>query len=70
MQSLVIRRDVCPFEVSIEGGNEDEKNIIKDIYITELGLVMIAIYNEEKKITVNYVCSNLKDILPDKISLK
>lgn len=66
----IIRRDVCPFEVSIEGEDDGSKNIIKDIYITELGLVMVAVFNEKKKVTVNYICKDLKEILPKKISLK
>lgn len=68
MQRSIIRREVFPFEVQVE--DTFEKTTIKDIYITELGYVMISIYNEDRKVTVNYICRELKDILPSKIVLK
>lgn len=66
-----IRKSIFPFEVEVE----DEyrmpgKKSIKDIYITELGYVMVSVFNEEKKVTVNYICGELKDILPQKIKIK
>lgn len=66
-----IRKSIFPFEVEIE---EDfitpGKNMIKDIYITELGYVMVSVFNMEKKVTVNYICGELKDILPGRIKIK
>ena len=71
MKNPIIRRDVCPFDVEIQGDSiHVGKNTIKDIYITELGYVMIAVFNEDKKVYVNYICKELKDILPVKIRLK
>lgn len=65
-----IRKSTFPFEVEVEGLNPEEKNLIKDIYITELGYVMVSIFNEEKKVCVNYICGELKNILPAKIKIK
>jgi hypothetical protein len=45
-------------------------NRIVDIYVTELGYVMASIFNEEKKVYVNYICGEIEDILPTKIKLK
>lgn len=71
MKSPVIRREVFPFEVEVKDDlHHTGKNTIKDIYITELGYVMVSVYNEDKKVTVNYICKEIKDILPEKISLK
>ena len=65
---MTIRRDTQPFFVDVEG--EFSSNKIVDIYITELGFVMISVFNEDKKVTVNYICKNIQDILPEKINLK
>lgn len=65
------RRSTCLFEVEIEDDSTHTgKNVIKDIYITELGYVMVSIFNEDKKVYVNYICKELKDILPEKIKIK
>ena len=63
-----IRRDVFKFPVEVEG--DSSPNRIEDIYITELGYVMVSIFNMEKKVYVNYICGEIKDILPEKIKLK
>lgn len=65
-----IRKSTFPFAVEVEGINPEEKNLLKDIYITELGYVMASVFNEEKKIYVNYICGELKNILPPKIKIK
>lgn len=71
MKSPINRREVFPFEVEIKDDpHHTGKNSVKDIYITELGYVMIAVYNEDKKVTVNYICKELKDVLPEKIKIK
>jgi len=65
---MKIRRETHPFLVAVEG--EPGPNRIEDIYITGLGFVMISIYNEDKKVTVNYICGEIKDFLPERIKLK
>ena len=65
---MKIRRETHPFLVAVEG--ESGPNRIEDIYITELGFVMISIFNEDKKVTVNYICGEIKDFLPGRIKLK
>ena len=68
MEHKSIRREIFKFPVEVEG--DSSKNRIEDIYITELGYVMVSIFNEEKKVWVNYICGEIKDILPPKIKLK
>ena len=68
MEHRSIRREVCKFPVEVEG--DSRSNRIEDIYITELGYVMVSIYNAEKKVYVNYICGEIKDILPEKIKLR
>ena len=63
-----IRRETHPFLVAVEG--EQGPNRIVDIYVTELGFVMASIFNEEKKVYVNYICGEIEDILPEKIKIK
>jgi hypothetical protein len=46
-----IRREVSKFPVEVEG--DSGPNRVEDIYITELGYVMVSIYNAEKKVYVN-----------------
>lgn len=71
MKESIIRREVFPFEVELEDDcTPTAENIIKDIYITELGYVMISVYNKDRKVTVNYICKELKEILPSKIKIK
>ena len=65
---MAIRRETHPFPVVVEG--ESGPNRIEDIYITELGFVMVSIFNEDKKVTVNYICGEIKDFLPEKIKIK
>lgn len=68
MEHRSIRRSVCKFPVEVEG--DSSPNRIEDIYITELGYVMVSIFNLEKKVYVNYICGEIKNILPGKIKLK
>jgi hypothetical protein len=71
MKNNVIRREVHPFEVNIPGDSvHTGKNTIRDIYITEIGYVMVSVYNEDRGVYVNYICKELKDILPKKIEIK
>ena len=65
---MAIRRETHPFLVAVEG--ESGPNRIEDIYITGLGFVMISIFNEDKGVTVNYICGEIDDFLPDKIKIK
>jgi len=65
---MAIRRETHPFLVAVEG--ESGPNRIEDIYITGLGFVMISIFNEDKGVTVNYICGEIKDFLPDRIKIK
>ena len=68
MEQRSIRRETSKFPVEVEG--DSSSNRIEDIYISELGYVMVSIFNTEKKVYVNYICGEIKDILPDKIKLK
>lgn len=68
MERRSIRKSVCKFPVEVEG--DSSPNRIEDIYITELGYVMVSIFNLEKKVYVNYICGEIKNILPGKIKLK
>ena len=68
MEHRSIRREVSKFPVEVEG--DAGPNRIEDIYVTELGYVMVSIYNTEKKVYVNYICGEIKDILPKKIKLR
>ena len=71
MNHYNIRKSTCFFEVEIEDDSiHTGKNIIKDIYITELGYVMVSVFNEDRKVYVNYICKELRDILPAKIKIK
>ena len=65
---MSIRRNTHPFLVAVEG--ELGPNRIDDIYITELGFVMVSIFNEDKGVTVNYICGEIEDFLPEKIKIK
>lgn len=65
---MTIRRETHPFLVAVEG--ESGPNRIEDIYITGLGFVMISIFNEDKGVTVNYICGEIEDFLPGKIKIK
>lgn len=64
------RRFIFPLEVKIEGDKTPGKKVIKDIYITELGHLMISVFNEEKKTSINYRCGDLREILPQRIEIK
>lgn len=68
MEHRSIRKEVFKFPVEVEG--DETPNRIEDIYITELGYVMVSIFNQEKKVYVNYICGEIKNILPGKIKLK
>ena len=68
MEHRSIRREVCKFPVEVEG--DSRSNRIEDIYITELGFVMVSIFNEDKKVTVNYICGEIEEFLPEKIKIK
>lgn len=68
MEHRSIRKGVFKFPVEVEG--DSSKNRIEDIYITELGYVMVSVFNQEKKVYVNYICGEIKDILPKKIKIK
>ncbi len=68
MEHTPIRKNVFKFPVDVEG--DAGLNRIEDIYISDLGYVMISIYNLENKVTVNYICSEIKNILPEKLNLK
>jgi hypothetical protein len=65
---MAIRKETHPFLVAVEG--ESGPNRIEDIYITELGFVMVSVFNEDKKVTVNYICGEIKDFLPDRIKVE
>ena len=65
---MTIRKETHSFLVAVEG--EPGPNRIEDIYVTELGFVMISIFNEDKKVTVNYICGEIEDFLPEKIKIK
>ena len=67
MEHSSIRREIHKFPVGVEG--DAGPNRLEDIYVTELGYVMVSIYNTEKKVYVNYICGEIKDILPEKIKL-
>lgn len=68
MGNTLIRKEVCKFPVEVDG--DLGPNRIEDIYITELGYVMVSVFNLEKKVYVNYICEDIKNILPQKIRIK
>lgn len=68
MGNTLIRKKVCKFPVEVDG--DLGPNRIEDIYITELGYVMVSVFNLEKKVYVNYICEDVKNILPQKIRIK
>jgi hypothetical protein len=68
---IVSRKSSCFFEVEFEGYiNPDFRYIAKDIYVTELGNIMISVYNVDESKTVNYFCGKIWNILPDGIKIK
>ena len=62
-----IRKSSFPLEVTIE---KSEGNLLKDIYVTELGHVMISVYNKNKKVTINYSCGGIERFLPEGVEIK
>jgi hypothetical protein len=56
----MIRKDTHIFKVEVEGS--EDPHIIKDIYITEPGYIMVSVYNEKKKVCTNYTVSKIQDI--------
>lgn len=67
MISSKVRKSIYPFRVETGDGGE---RTIQDIYITELGNVMISVFDEKKKVTVNYPCGKIWDFLPRKIKIR
>jgi hypothetical protein len=63
-----IRRETFKFPVDV--ARDLDPNQIEDIYITELGFVMVSIYNTNRKVYVNYICGKIEDILPANIKIK
>ena len=63
----MIRKDTHIFKVKVDGS--EDPHIIKDIYITEPGYIMISVYNEENKTCINYGVSKIQDLLPDTIKI-
>jgi hypothetical protein len=63
----MIRKDTHIFKVKVDGS--EDPHIIKDIYITEPGYILVSVYNEKKKVCTNYTLSKIQDILPDKIKI-
>ena len=63
----MIRKDTHIFRVKVDGSGDP--HIIKDIYITEPGNIMVSVYNEKKKTCINYRVSKIQDLLPDKIKI-
>jgi hypothetical protein len=45
----------------VKGG---ENHTIHDIWISELGMVMVSVYDETRKVTVNYNVQRIENILP------
>jgi hypothetical protein len=71
MKNPISRRRVFPLEVKIENDEfRSGRNIIEDIYVTELGYVMISVFNEQRKVWVNYNCGGIEKILPKNIQIK
>jgi hypothetical protein len=68
MEHKPIRKGTFKFPVDVEG--DSDSNRIEDIYLTELGYVMVSIFNENKKVYVNYICKDIKEILPSRIKIK
>jgi hypothetical protein len=63
----MIRKDTHIFRVKVDGS--EDPHIIKDIYITEPGNIMVSVYNEKKKVCTNYTVSKIQDVLPDTIKI-
>jgi hypothetical protein len=63
----MIRKDTHIFKVKVDGS--EDPHIIKDIYITEPGHILVSVYNEKKKVCTNYTVSKIQEVLPDKIKI-
>ena len=63
----MIRKDTNIFKVKVDGS--EDPHIIKDIYITEPGNIMVSVYNEKKKVCTNYTVSKIQEVLPDTIKI-
>lgn len=63
-----IRRETFKFPVDVAG--ESDPNRIEDIYLTELGFIMVCVYNPIRKVYVNHICGKIGDILPARIKIK
>ena len=63
----MIRKDTNIFKVKVDGS--EDPHIIKDIYITETGNVMVSVYNEKRGICINYSVSKIQDLLPYTIKI-
>lgn len=63
----MIRKDTHIFKVKVDGS--EDPHIIKDIYITEPGCILVSVYNEKRKVCTNYTVGLIQDILPEKIKI-
>ena len=63
----MIRKDTHIFKVKVD--ESENPHIIKDIYITEIGCIMISVYDDKKQVCTNYTVSKIQEILPDKIKI-
>ena len=63
----MIRKDTHIFRVKVD--ESEDTHIIKDIYITETGNIMVSVYNEKKGICINYSVSKIQDLLPEEIKI-
>ena len=61
------RKDTHIFKVEV--GENEPPQIIKDSYITEIGCIMISLYDEKRKVCTNYPVSKIQEVLPDKIKI-
>lgn len=61
------RKDTHIFKVKVDK-NEDP-HIIRDIYITEPGNIMLSVYNERRMVTTNYRIAKIQDLLPEEIKI-
>ena len=61
------RKDTHIFKVKVDK-NEDS-HIIRDIYITEPGNIMLSVYNERRMVTTNYTIAKIQDLLPEEIKI-
>jgi hypothetical protein len=66
MKSIKNRRDSQIFVLEKEG----ETHILEDIWLSELGLIMVSIREPKNKCIVNYPIEKIENLKPVKFTVK